>query len=191
MIVRKSSRPCQCDRFADGLTPSISFLPTDLATCLRVHAVALGKAPGPARARGLGSRVSVQCGRQPGTRTMRASWNLLSKFNLIWVVQSPSQKHFASPSPQISGYSRAVSSRQEGRIAIVTNARRDAVDASASARQVCSRGGSAVSEQHRAGRTALVAYGKTVWSRHPLLVPSCRWLMRSNRIDQPSSRQRR
>jgi hypothetical protein len=26
------------------------------------------------------------------------------------------------------------------------------------------------------------AYGKTVWSRHPLLVPSCRWRDRSNRI---------
>ena len=36
-------------------------------------------------------------------------------------------------------------------------------------------GRSPVSELRRAGRTALVAYGKTVWSRHPLLVPSCRW----------------
>jgi hypothetical protein len=26
------------------------------------------------------------------------------------------------------------------------------------------------------------AYGKTVWSRHPLLVPSCRWRHRSDRI---------
>ncbi len=26
------------------------------------------------------------------------------------------------------------------------------------------------------------AYGKTVWSRHPLLVPSCRWRVRSDRI---------
>ena len=34
-----------------------------------------------------------------------------------------------------------------------------------------------VSGSRRAGRTALVAYGKTVWSRHPLLVPSCRWPM--------------
>ena len=32
-----------------------------------------------------------------------------------------------------------------------------------------------VSGQPARGRTALVAYGKTVWSRHPLLVPSCRW----------------
>jgi hypothetical protein len=34
----------------------------------------------------------------------------------------------------------------------------------------------------RAGRTAFVAYGKTVWFRHPLPVPSCRWRHRSNRI---------
>jgi hypothetical protein len=74
------------------------------------------------------------------------------------------------------------------------------------ARQVCSQGGIAVSEQRRAGRTALlpnspklrrkgtrpgeacwrrrVAYGKTVWSRHPLLVSSCRWRHRSDRIDE-------
>jgi hypothetical protein len=31
-------------------------------------------------------------------------------------------------------------------------------------------------------RTALSAYGKTVWSRHPLLVSSCRWRDRSDRI---------
>ena len=29
-----------------------------------------------------------------------------------------------------------------------------------------------MSDKRRAGRTTLVAYGKTVWSRHPLLVPS-------------------
>ena len=44
-------------------------------------------------------------------------------------------------SPQISGYFRAVPSRQEGRIAIVTNARRDVVDAAASGARSCSQGG--------------------------------------------------
>ena len=34
------------------------------------------------------------------------------------------------------------------------------------------------------------AYGKTVWSRHPWLVPSCRWRIWSDRIEEPSSRQR-
>ena len=57
--------------------------------------------------------------------------------------------------------------------------------------QVDRRADLPVSGSRRAGRTALVAYGKTVWLRHPLLVPSCRWRIRSNRIDQPSSRQRR
>ena len=52
-------------------------------------------------------------------------------------------------------------------------------------------GRSSVSEQQRAGRTALVAYGKTVWSRHPLLVPSSRWRSRPNRVDQPQSGRRR
>jgi hypothetical protein len=56
-----------------------------------------------------------------------------------------------------------------------------------------SQGGFAVSEQQRAGRTApkpgeaswrrrVAAYGKTVWSWHPLLVSSCRWRSRSDRI---------
>jgi hypothetical protein len=65
-----------------------------------------------------------------------------------------------------------------------------------------SQGGFVVSEQQRAGRTApkpgeaswrrrVAAYGKTVWSWHPLLVSSCRWRHRSDRIEEPSSRQRR
>src|SRR5437899_90085 len=60
---------------------------------------------------------------------LREKSNLLNGFNLIWVVQSSSQIYSASPSPQISGFFRAVSSRQEGRFAIVTNARWDVVDA--------------------------------------------------------------
>jgi hypothetical protein len=38
-----------------------------------------------------------------GTFT-RAKRNLLKRFNLIWVVQSPAQKQFASSSPQINGF---------------------------------------------------------------------------------------
>jgi len=59
-----------------------------------------------------------------------------SNFNAICPVQSRAQKYSAFHPTQISGYLRAVPSRQEGRIAIVTNARRDAVDARASARKV-------------------------------------------------------
>jgi hypothetical protein len=67
-----------------------------------------------------------------GRKALREKSNLLNRFNLIWVVQFSSQIYTSSLSPQISGYFRAVPSRQEGRIAIVTNARRDAVDAAAS-----------------------------------------------------------
>lgn len=102
----------------------------------------------------------------------RAKRNLPNGFNLIWVVQPPSQIYFVSHSPQISGSYRAVSSRQEGRIAIVTNARRDAVDATASARKMIA-GRDRTRERFIACKTNDAgAYGKTVWSRHPLLVPS-------------------
>src|SRR5260370_38153875 len=75
---------------------------------------------------------------------------------------------------------RPVLSRQEGRIAIVTNAGGDAVDAAASARRLFA-GRFSVSGRQRAGRTApkpgqafcrsrVAAYGKNVWFWHPLLV---------------------
>ena len=74
----------------------------------------------------------------------------------------------------------------EGRIAIVTDAGLDAVDAAASGEQVNCRAGFGLSQTRERSNGAqtngVVAYGKTVWSRHPLLVPSCRWRNRSNRI---------
>ena len=42
---------------------------------------------------------------------------------------------------------------------------------------------------HGAQDVGAEAYGKTVWSWHPWLMSSCRWRTRSNRVDQPSSRQ--
>src|SRR3982074_1254199 len=75
---------------------------------------------------------------------------------------------------------------KEGRIAIVTNARWDAVDAAASGEQVNCRAGFGLSQTRERSNGAqtngVVAYGKTVWFRHPLLVPSCRWRNRSDRI---------
>jgi len=68
-------------------------------------------------------------GRRRRAIVLRAKSNLQNNFNLIWVVQSLRKKLLASSSPQISGFLRAVPSRQEGRIAIVTNARRDVMDA--------------------------------------------------------------
>jgi hypothetical protein len=75
----------------------------------------------------------------PGNRTektMRAKSNLLKRFNLIWVVQSPLAKIFRFPCTPNQWFFRAVSTRQEGRIAIVTDAGRDVVDATASARMM-------------------------------------------------------
>jgi hypothetical protein len=66
----------------------------------------------------------------------------------------------------------------------------DVVDAAASARKVIA--GRVSRERFTARRmNGAEAYGKTVWTRHPLLVPSCRWLLRSDRIVSASSRQRR
>ena len=58
----------------------------------------------------------------------------------------------------------------------------DAVDAAASARSVVAGRARLVSDPAARRTNGVAAYGKTVWSRHPLLVPSCRWLIRSNRI---------
>ena len=48
------------------------------------------------------------------------------------------------------------------------------MDAAAAARKMIA--GRVSRERFTARKTNSVkAYGKTVWSRHPLLVPSCRW----------------
>jgi hypothetical protein len=66
---------------------------------------------------------------------------------MIWPVQSCVQKDSASRLPQIKSISSAVPPPYEGRFAIVTDARRDAMDAGSAAR-----------------RTALDVDGKVVWS---------------------------
>src|SRR5947208_13926501 len=59
---------------------------------------------------------------------VRAQRNLLNRINLICPVQSHLQKHFRSSPKQITSLV-APSRPNEGRLAIVTNAGRDAVDA--------------------------------------------------------------
>jgi hypothetical protein len=120
---------------------------------------------------------------------LRVNFNLRRDFKVIWVVQSPRKKYSAGPVGQITFTTPPVSPEQ-GRIAIVTNAGWDVVDAAASARKVIA--GRVSREQSTGAQTNdAKAYGKSVWFRHPLLVSSCRWRSRSDRIDQPSSRQRR
>jgi len=50
-------------------------------------------------------------------------------------------------------------------------------------RETVSQGESLVSDQPARRTNGAKAYGKTVWSWHPLLVSSCRWRHRSDRIE--------
>jgi hypothetical protein len=93
----------------------------------------------------------------------RVNFNLPSDFKMIWVVQSLSQKYFAFAVGQISATSsprpfpaRGAYRDRHGRG--MGCGGRGSVGA-----QFVHRAAS-VSEQRRAGRTALFAYGKTVWS---------------------------
>ena len=111
-----------------------------------------------------------------------------SDSNVIWVVQSSCKKYIAFAVGQISSTSLrrpnpargADRDRHERGMGC---GGRDGVGAQGDRRA----GPTAREQSRRAGRTALFAYGKTVWSRHPLLVPSCRWLIRSDRIGQPQA----
>ena len=62
---------------------------------------------------------------------VRAKTDFLNAFNVIWPVQSSRQKYSASFSSQIKSISVAIPSHSEGRFANVTDAGRDAVDATA------------------------------------------------------------
>ena len=61
---------------------------------------------------------------------LRAKSNLSSRINVIWVVQPPRKKYSDFPKPQITFISPP-STPLEGRIAIVTDAGLDAMDAAA------------------------------------------------------------
>ena len=54
-------------------------------------------------------------------RVLRAQDDLLNWINLIWVVQSPSQKYSRSHLTQITSISPAIPAHTKGRFAIVTN----------------------------------------------------------------------
>jgi hypothetical protein len=78
------------------------------------------------------------------TNPLRVKSNLRSDFKVIWVVQSPRKKYSAGPVGQITFTTPPVSP-EEGRIAIVTNAGWDVVDAAASRMKMESQGGFPVS----------------------------------------------
>jgi hypothetical protein len=64
-------------------------------------------------------------------KNLREKTDFLNAFNVIWPVQSRRQKYLASSPPQIKSISVAVPPHSEGRFANVTDAGRDAVDATA------------------------------------------------------------
>ena len=82
--------------------------------------------------------------------------NFPNPINLICPVQPSPRKYTSSRGPQISRTSPPVPARQEGRIAIVTDVGRNAVDAAAPAALMGSQGGLwPVSDRQRGRRTAL------------------------------------
>jgi hypothetical protein len=87
---------------------------------------------------------------------VRVRVEFLKSFKLIWPVQIPPKKYFPFPRKQISRICETVSPT-EGRIAIVTNAGWDAVDAAASGALVVAGRIGQVRERTigRAGRRAL------------------------------------
>ena len=88
-----------------------------------------------------------------------------------------------SPSGKSALPARAIPPRQEGRFAIVTNAGREAVDAAASSRvSVAGRADEACERSTGVPTNGAVAYGKAVWSWHPLLVSSWRRLFEPDRV---------
>src|SRR5882724_6951469 len=97
---------------------------------------------------------------------VRLSANLLKRINVIPPVQSPSQKYFASPVGQIISTNSRHPTPPEGRIMIVTDAGRDAVDAAAfCARRDRRAGWRKACERSPSERTRdVAAYGEVVWS---------------------------
>ena len=77
--------------------------------------------------------------------SLRANGILLNNFRLIWVIQPPAQKYSAFPPPQISGFFRAVPSRQEGRIARRHERGTGCGGRSSVRREACLQGGLSVS----------------------------------------------
>ena len=128
---------------------------------------------------------------------MRAQANFRRHFKLIWAVQSFRKKFSLNPSgksalslatvPPGKGALRGSSRTRVGmrwtrqRRARGLLAGRSAVSDSG-AQDERRVSGEARTKARRSRWRRRVAYGKTVWSRHPLLVPSCRWRRRSDRI---------
>jgi hypothetical protein len=80
------------------------------------------------------------CARQL-RKALRAGCDLVSHFNVIWVVQPRSQKYVAFRRTVSRAILTPSCSDKRGGSRVVTNAERDAVDAEASGAKRCSQGG--------------------------------------------------
>jgi hypothetical protein len=99
---------------------------------------------------------------------------------VICPVQTALQKYSARRVGQIKTISLAILSREEGRWPSSRTLGRDAVDAAASCVKIDRR--AACRERSSSRQTSdAKAYGKTVWSWHPLLVSSWRRCCESDR----------
>jgi hypothetical protein len=115
--------------------------------------------------------------------SLRVRGDLLCFLKLIWVVQSPLQKYFASPDGQIISTSSRHPTPQEGRIAIVTDAGCGCGGRGSVLRATGLQGGSMrpVSDHQASGREMLQRTAKSCGPDTPTLVSSSRSLSRPNR----------
>jgi hypothetical protein len=117
---------------------------------------------------------------KPAPIPLRQNGDFPKSFNVICPVQSPRGKNSSCSVGQIKTISLAVSSQREGRWPSSRTLGRDAVDAAASGARRDRRVGRKACERSTGAQTNdAKAYGKTVWSWHPLLVSSRRRFSRA------------
>ena len=102
------------------------------------------------------------------------------------IIFSDFQKIFYFTSRPNHFYTHCIPSHSEGRFAIVTSVGWDAVDAAALGVTRNRRAGWRKARERFASTqtNGAKAYGKTVWSWHPLLMSSWRRFYESNRVRQ-------
>jgi hypothetical protein len=116
---------------------------------------------------------------------MRVGAIFLNQFNVICPVQTLQQKYSSFHLPPNQRHNSRRPVPVEGRWPSSRTLGRDAVDAAASVAWSWSQGGlRSVSEQTARQTNDAEAYGKTVWSWHPLLVSSRRRCCEPNRVQQ-------
>ena len=103
---------------------------------------------------------------------LRENCDLVRHFNVIWVVQPAAQKYVAfRPFKSVARLRHPDPTRGADRASSRT---RDGMRWTRGRQARCVFAGRfSVSEHWPRKTNGAEAYGKTVWSRHPLLVPSC------------------